>query len=198
MKNKLILIALVLIVSACFSVYGQDEGEAAAPDFTDETTIILETDEGQEPVTGGGSFFSVWDIVKVVLILAAVIAVIYAIFYGLKKAGGGKFQDDGLIRLLGSRSLSQNGAVHLIEVGAKYYLIGSADGSVTHLADIDDKETVDEIVLKHPVSEKAGKSFGDFLNGILGRNEQQGRDLSGKIANNNKIVKDQIERLKKM
>ena len=197
--NKLILVTLVLFVSAFFCVYGQDAAAAAGePDFTDETTILLDTPADAEPQAAGGSFFSIWDIVKVILILVAVILVIYAVFYGLKKVGGGKYQDDGLIRLLGSRSLSQNGAVHLIEVGSKYYLIGSADGSVTHLADVDDKESVDGIMLKSQEPGTAGKTFGDFFNSVFGRGEQKKADLTGKIANNNKIVKDQIERLKKM
>jgi flagellar biosynthetic protein FliO len=197
--KKIILITLVLLVSAFFSVYGQDGAEASAePDFTDETTILLDAPPDEELAAGSGSFFSIWDIVKVILILAAVILVIYAIFYGLKKAGGGKYQDDGLIRLLGSRSLSQNGAVHLIEVGAKYYLIGSADGSVTHLADIDDKESVDGIMLKNKATTSSGKTFGEFFNSMFGRSGPNNADLTGKIANNNKIVKDQIERLKKM
>lgn len=197
--KKTILIALVLLVSAFFSVYGQDTAEAAAePDFTDETTILLDTPAGTEEPAGDGSFFSVWDIVKVILILIAVIMVIYAIFYALKRAGGGKFTDDDLIRLIGSRSLNQNGAVHLIEVGAKYYLIGCADGSVTHIADIDDKESVDAIMLKRPDTAQSGKSFGEFFGSMFSRKEESSGNLTGKIENNNKIVKDQIERLKKM
>ncbi|MBI9105144.1 MAG: flagellar biosynthetic protein FliO [Spirochaetales bacterium] len=207
--KKIILILLILSVSAIFSAYSQDEGEAAAettsvetttvvPDFNDETTIILDNNVVREPAAGSGNFFSAGDIIKVILILVAVILVIYAIFYGLKKAGGGKFHDDEIIRLVGSRSLSQNGAVHLIEVGAKYYLIGSADGSVTHLADVDDKESVDEIMLKRPTVGQGPKSFSDIFSSMFGRNEHKQGDLSGKIANNNKLVKDQIERLKKM
>ena len=160
-------------------------------------SIILDEPQQSEPA-GSGSLFSTWDIVRVVLILAAVICVIYAIFYALKKAGGGKFREDGIIRLIGSRSLGQNCAVHIIEAGAKYYLIGTSDGSVTHLADIDDKESVDEIVLKHPDERSGGKSFSDFFGSMFSRGPGKTPDVGRKLADNNKFMKDQVERLKKM
>ncbi|MDC7228585.1 MAG: flagellar biosynthetic protein FliO [Spirochaetales bacterium] len=200
MKKLITATAIILVAAVTINAQAADENSDRV-DFTDETTIILEdtaVDPAAETTAGEGSFFTTWDFVKVILILVAVIFVIYGIFYALKRSGGLKFQNDELIRLLGSQSLTQNGSVHLIEVGAKYYLVGCGDGSVSHIADIDDKETVDEIILKRPPEEEHKKSFIDFFNLKMGRKENTKANMQDKITNNNKFMHDQAERLKKM
>ena len=198
MKKIITVLAVFLLAAA--AVYAQTD-EAAAQDFSDETKIILEETAdaaaGEAPVEDG-RFFTTWDFIRVILILLAVIAVIYAVFYFLKKAGGGKFQDDELIRLLSSRSLTQNASVHLIEVGSKYYLVGCGDGSVSHIADIDDKETVDDLMIKNPPAAAGGRTFADLFNFKLGGKTPQKQGAEAKIRNNNKFMRDQAERLKKM
>ena len=196
--NKIIILAAVILFAAV-NLSAQEVEVPAAQNF-DETAIILDdaNPAAALPETDGGRFFTTWDFVKVILILVAVILVVYAVFYALKKAGGSKYQSADLIRLLGSQSLTQNGSVHLIEVGAKYYLLGCGDASVTHLADIDDKETVDEIMLKNPPETGRKKSFSDFFNLKIGKNSTGSNDLPEKIRNNNKFMQDQAERLKKM
>ena len=197
---KKMLSAALLIIFITGALSAQDTNEAPENDFTDETTIILDDTAAaeNEGVDQADSFFTTWDFIKVILILVAVIVVIYAIFYGLKKAGGLKYQNDELIKLLGSQSLTQSGSVHLIEVGAKYYLVGCGDASVNLIADVDDKESVDEILLKKPAGvEKAG-SFMELFNQKLGLKNRNSSNLKEKIQNNNKFMHDQAERLKKM
>ena len=199
MKKTILLTVIFFAVS--ISVFGQEAGDVPnAPDFTDETQIILDDTAAPADTVQAGdtSFFTTWDFIKVILILVAVILIVYAVFYALKKAGGNKFQSDELIRLLGSQSLTQNGSVHLIEVGAKYYLVGCGESSVSHIADIDDKETIDEIMLKNPPPVEGHKSFSDFLNLKFGKNSKSSPDLQDKLNNNNKFMHDQAERLKKM
>ena len=198
MKKMLSAALLIILITGALSA--QDANEAPENDFTDETTIILDDTAAaeNEGVDQADSFFTTWDFIKVILILVAVIVVIYAIFYGLKKAGGLKYQNDELIKLLGSQSLTQSGSVHLIEVGAKYYLVGCGDASVNLIADVDDKESVDEILLKKPAGvEKAG-SFMELFNQKLGLKNRNSSNLKEKIQNNNKFMHDQAERLKKM
>ncbi len=195
--KKIFLPMLVFILASGFAVFGQQPQDSE--DFSDETSIIIDdTENAGLEESENGRFFTTWDFVKVILILAAVILIVYAIFYGLKKAGGSKYQSDDLIRLLGSQSLTQSNSIHLIEVGSKYYLVGCGDGSVSHLADIDDKETIDEIILKNPPKPEGKKSFADFLNLKIGRNHQNNADINKKVQNNKKIMHDQAERLKKM
>lgn len=199
MKKILIIAAAVFLLAAAV-VSAQDAEADTAEEIFDEATLLID----QEPAAvqpaddGQNRFFTTWDFIKVILILIAIILVVYGVFFALKKAGGSKYQSDDLIRLLGSQSLTQNGSVHLIEVGSKYYLVGCAEGSVNHIADIDDKETVDEIILKNPPKSENKKTFADFFNFRIGRNEPSEKDLKGKIHNNSKFVQDQAERLKKL
>ena len=197
---KKILTAFLLLIFIAGIVSAQDNDETPAPDPTDETSIILDdtANAENEALEQPDSFFTTWDFIKVILILVAVIVVIYAIFYGLKKAGGSKFQNDELIKLLGSQSLTQNGSVHLIEVGAKYYLVGCGDSSVNLIADVDDKESVDEILLKKPAGVEKTGNFMDLFNQKLGLKNRKSTNLKEKIQNNNKFMHDQAERLKKM
>lgn len=195
MIKKILPAVLLLVVAAGFCVYGQ------AADFTDETEIILTeqpaggaAEDGEAPA----AFFTTWDFIKVLLILAAVILIVYAVFYALKKAGGARFESDDMIRLIGSQSLTQNGSVHLIEVGTRYYLVGCSEGSVSHIADIDDKETIDEIMVKRPHEQEGRRSFSDFFNLKFGRGGDSESNIEKKLRNNNKFMRDQAERLKKM
>ena len=197
---KKLLSAALLIIFITGALSAQENSEATETDFTDETSIILDdtADEVTGEAEGSESFFSTWDFIKVILILVAVIAVIYAIFYGLKKAGGSRFQNDEIIKLLGSQSLTQSGSVHLIEVGTKYYLVGCGESSVNLIADIDDKETIDEIIIKKPAGEEKAGSFMELFNSKLGFKNRNSSNLKDKIQNNNKFMHDQAERLKKM
>ncbi len=199
--NKIILPALVFLLAAGISVFGQQAASGLpAPDFTDETTIILDDTAGtvEDNAETRTQFFTTWDFVKVILILAAVILIVYAIFFALKKAGGAKFQNEDLIRLLSSRSLTQNASVHLIEVGQKYYLVGCGEDTVSHIADIEDKETIDEIILKNPPPAEGKKTFADFFNLKSGHSGSGKSELQSKIRNNSKFMHNQAERLKKM
>lgn len=195
MIKKILPAAVLIVLSAGFCLYGQTEG------FTQESEIIIgdaQTENAEDQGNEAAGFFTTWDFIKVILILLAVILIVYAVFYALKKAGGSKFENNDIIKLLGSRSLTQNGSLHLIEVGAKYYLVGCSEGSVSHIADIDDKDTVDELMLNNPPEKAGARSFMDFFNIKFGRGTPAENDIDKKIKNNNKFIHDQAERLKKM
>ncbi len=91
------------------------------------------------------------------LILAAVVAVIYVLFWLLRRGSRGRIQENDLIRVLGSRGLSGSRALHLVEVGSSIYLVGSADGGVQLIAEITDKESIDSVRLKSAEAAPGGK-----------------------------------------
>ncbi|MDC7125697.1 MAG: flagellar biosynthetic protein FliO [Spirochaetales bacterium] len=200
MKKQFFIILLLFIL--VLPLAAQDSSEASNEKKFDESTILInsttqDADAGSEK-NNEGNFLTVWDFVKVIILLVAVILVVYGFFHFLKKAGGNKFQNNNLIKLVSSQSLTQNGSVHLIELGAKYYLVGCAEGGVSLIADIDDKESIDEIIINNPVSSEERKSFLDFFKTNAGLKNKKEADISEKIKNNNKIMRDSVERLKKM
>jgi flagellar protein FliO/FliZ len=81
------------------------------------------------------------------IILAAIIGLIYLLFWLLRRGAGRKVQENDLIRVLGSRSLASNRALHLVEVGSSIYLVGSSEGGVELVAEITEKESLDSVRL---------------------------------------------------
>ena len=73
-----------------------------------------------EPI--GPSF---WDYLSMVLGLGVVVIIIVVIFYAIKKGVNKKIVENELIKVLGSKIITGNKVLHLIEVGNDVYLIGS-------------------------------------------------------------------------
>ena len=98
--------------------------------------------------TQTGSSVTTWDFLRMLLILALVVGVIYLLFWVLRRGSRKKIQENDLIKVLGSRSLAGNRALHLVEVGTSVYLVGASDGGVELVSEITDKETLDSVRLK--------------------------------------------------
>jgi flagellar biogenesis protein FliO len=117
------------------------------------------------PATPG---VTTWDFLRMLIILAAVVGVIYLIFWLLRRGSGKKIQENDLIKVMGSRGLSGSRALHLVEVGNSVYLVGASDGGVELIAEITDKESLDSLRLKAAEAGPAGKrSFSTILSEIF-------------------------------
>ena len=102
------------------------------------------------------------------IILAAVVGVIYLLFWILRRSTGRKIHGErshprpGLPGPGGERSL------HLVEVGSYVYLVGSSDGGVELISEITDKESLDSVRLKAAEESPAGRrSFQQILSEIF-------------------------------
>ena len=93
-------------------------GSAAAASGTstapiDESKIPL----GQVPSANGtttqppAAAVSVWDFLRMALILVAVIVVIYLIFWVIRRGVGKKIPENDLIHVLGSKSIASNRSI---------------------------------------------------------------------------------------
>jgi flagellar protein FliO/FliZ len=172
----------------------------SAQSAPDESKIPL-----GNPVTGGPAAatnpappatpgVSTWDFVRMILILACVIVVIYVLFWLLRKGTGRKIQENDLIRVLGSRGLSGNRSLHLVEVGSGIYLVGSSDGGVHLIAEITEKESLDAVRLKAAEEAPAGRrTFQQTLSEIF-RPARRPFTIGDSIG----FLKGQRERLKKL
>ncbi len=170
-----------------------------------QTEPVSESDlpisEGGQPAAGTpdtrvntAPAVSTWDFIRMLLILAAVVGFIYVIFYLLKKGSGKKINENELIKVLGSRSLSGNRALHLVEAGGGVFLIGSSDGGVALISEIKDKESLDALRLRAAELSSVGKrSFQDVLSDIF---KPAKRQFS--LGEGIEALKEQRERLKKL
>lgn len=199
MKKKAIsfFILLILVFAAQPQVYSQESDGGGQIPVDEESLEIQSPDRAGD--AGGESLnvFSAWDFVKMVLILGAVIAAIYGIFFLLKRTGNQKFQETRLIRLLSSKALSGNRALHLVEVGNQVFLVGSSDNAVSLVSEILDKETLDGLRLQAASSEVADrKSFSDVLGQIFGK--QGGTQGISHAIDPVGFMKQQRQRVKNM
>jgi flagellar biosynthetic protein FliO len=106
----------------------------AADTFKKDTTPLSPeaTGAGDSTSTDVGS--SGGAIVRMLIGLAIVIAVIYAIYALLKRANGrkgGGVRSDGKMTVLASTSLAPGAAVHLVQVGDELVLVGQGQQGVT-------------------------------------------------------------------
>ncbi len=113
----------------------------------EESLIIADEPEAPASPEASGPLVSTWDFVRMLLILAAVVGVIYLLFYLLKRGFRRQLPQNDLIRVLGSRSLAGNRALHLVAMGRSVYLVGAAESGISLIAEIKDQETLDQIRL---------------------------------------------------
>lgn len=203
-KKYLLLIMLLIISSA--NIYSQQPVEQQEEAVSEEDLVIIDEDSGNTPQAditerelGTFTFF---DFLRMILILLFVILCIYALFYFLKKAGYQKYDENELINIVASKSISPNKVLHIVEVGNQLLVISSTDNSINFLTELTDKETVDTVRLyKGETKKPPENSFYNYLLGNLFRGKTAERN-KGKIGENSdfssEYLKKQRERIEKM
>lgn len=108
--------------------------------------------EAEQPA-GTSDFFI---ILRMVLVLLLAAAAIYGLVYFVKKLANPKKLEDPYLKILSSVSIGPNRSVHVVSLGEKAWLVGSADNSVSLISEIDDKETIDAMLLDNSRNNAAG------------------------------------------
>jgi flagellar protein FliO/FliZ len=164
----------------------------------DETTLSLNDTATQAKAAksaAGSSTLAYF--LRMIVVLALVLAAIYGVYRLMKKAAKPKIADSSAIKVLASTSLGQGKALHVVSLGSKAFLIGSSDSSVNLVSAIDDKEFVDALVLEAqsspPDRPGAGRDFGNILASLLGAGRKQG----AKKQREGEFLAGQRERLRK-
>jgi flagellar protein FliO/FliZ len=147
-------------------VMGEDQfiiGDEVLPNPEDQFVIgeDLPADAENPTPVGGSSFFL---ILRMLLVLVLAAAAIYGLVYFVKKLSNPKKLEDPYLKVLSSAGIGPNRSVHVISLGEKAWLIGSADNSVSLISEIDDKEIIDAMLLdnsRNSVNSNMGK-FIDF------------------------------------
>ena len=135
-----------------------------------------------------------WDFINMILGLLVVVAIIYLIFYLLKKGMGKRIVENELIKVLGSRVLSGSKSLHVIDVGGILYLVGSANDSVTLISEITEKEARDAIMLAAAqVKDTKPPRFMDIITNVFKPNTKKKLEINESID----FMKKQRSRLNK-
>lgn len=168
----------------------------------DETTMTIpDNPQATASTASNGSGFGVWDLVRMVIILALVVAAIYGVFYLIRRGSGQKkIAETELIKLLGSQGLPGNRWLHLVNVQKQVFLIGSSDSAVNLIAEITDQESIDELRFQAQTESTTGRrSFADLIGGFFGgQGGAAGGDKPGPSGNSLDFIRRQRDRLKKL
>ena len=201
MTNRQIFIILLLFITSFIYLNAQDV-ETAETVNIEESFVIADdantadqnsqtdnTDTQNSLVT-----FTVWDFLRMVLVLAFVAACIYGLVFLLKKASTGKFDESELIKIITSKTVSPGKTLHIVEIGNQMMILGISDDSITHIADIKDKETYEQIKLYKGGNEvPSGDSFYSYLSKVISPGKKKKK--AGSINN---LLEKQKKRMEKL
>jgi flagellar protein FliO/FliZ len=181
-KLKISIFALILL-TAGFLVQIQtiSAQEKAVTDEVPLTTGVqaFPFDEDIETPAAGQSFpfdedtgtsaaqtgSSVWPIIRMILVLALCAAAVYGIVFFIKRSSGKTVtKGDPFLKILATVHLGVNRYAHVVSVGSKAWLLGSSDGGVNLIGEVEDKEIIDAMLLEESkkTAEPQGR-FPDFI-----------------------------------
>jgi len=112
------------------------------------------------PVTQTGSSGSVWPIIRMILVLALCAAAVYGIVFFIKRSSKQPVSKDPFLKILATVNLGLNRYAHVVSVGGKAWLLGSSDGGVNLIGEVEDKELIDAMLLEE--SKKSAEPQGRF------------------------------------
>jgi len=203
-RSRLLLFLLLLLLAPVVGSQAQESAENATAKTTvgrplEESLLILDPGEPTEAAdteeVQGGPLVSSWDFLRMVLILAAVVGVIYLLFWLLKRGMRRQLPQNDLIHLLGTRNLTGNRALHLVELGKQVFLVGAAEGNISLISEIKNQETLDTIALEQSqMQTRATQGFSHFFQSFLKSGKQQGSSVGDTID----FMKQQRQRLEKL
>jgi len=163
----------------------------------DETTLTINTTEtvveGEPDVNVSAIGLS--DLIRTILVLLLVIAAIYAVLYLLKKFSTSSIDGSSLIKVVGSKGLMKDSAVHLLEVGNQVFLVGTGNSSVNLISEITDQETIDNIRLNlSSGNQESTGTFSQRISAYIGSGKR--KKTEDKIKETEIFLKNQRDRLK--
>jgi flagellar protein FliO/FliZ len=127
-----------------------------------EQEIIFEgNNTTAAPVTGP----SLWSAIRMILVLALAAAAIYGVVFFIKRSSKPAAANDPFLKILASSHLGSNRYAHIVSVGGKAWLLGSSDGGVNLIGEIDDQDVINAMILEDSkkIAETQTGRFPDFI-----------------------------------
>jgi flagellar protein FliO/FliZ len=155
-----------------------------------EQEIIIEGNTGISSPSAGPS---IWDAVRMILVLALAAAAIYGIVFFIKRSSKPAAASDPFLKILASSHLGSNRYAHIVAVGDKAWLLGSSDGGVNLISEIDDRNVLNEMMLED--SKKAADTISGRLPDFVSMLRRLGIRAEARVSGADDIRKHR-ERLK--
>ena len=134
----------------------------------DETLYSLDgsgATDGTSSAKASSPLSTVWVFLRMILVLAIVLAIIWIIFKLMKRSVDPEKSSDEFLRKVSSITISPGKSVQIITLIDKAYLLGVSDNSVNLITEIDDPELIQAMNLYADKNAKVDKpkSFEDVL-----------------------------------
>jgi len=171
----------------------EEQAAEAASDPLRAAEQALTFGDTSSPGAAFGTGPSIWSVIRMILVLALAAAAIYGAVFFIKKSTKQTALSDPFLKVLASSHLGSNRYVHVVHVGSKAYLVGSSDGGVNLIDEVNDKETVDAMLLDD--SRRAADAPQGNLSNFLSVLKKIGAPLNAKTPGADEIRRRR-ERLK--
>jgi len=171
----------------------------------DENLLTFTDEDDEEPSSLDSEpvqVLGIGDLVRMLLVLAGVLASIYGLFWFIKKTRKlGASNDDSILKIRDQIGLGGTRSLYLIQVGERVFMVGGTDSSVNLLSEIDDTETLQAIQVALGVrGERPAKTFSSLLHDLVGRSGSGPDSQSSESPSTNQgfdFLHNQRERLRK-
>jgi flagellar biosynthetic protein FliO len=211
MMNKFVLWT-VLVLGSAGAAFGQTAAKptatvgpapaaSLAPLPDEKSLTITDTTPATTNTTATPpADITVWDFLKMFLILALVIGMIVGFLWFLRRLSGQGPTSDAPIRVLHTHTLGGNRNLQVVDVGGQVLLLGTGDGGVRLVKDLTGTEAADAFQLEASKGPGRGgkQSFGDLVGTLMGVKPKIRPDIGEPGENSSDFLKKQRERLKNL
>ena len=194
--------ALLCVLFLHFAAYSQENGvvsdisentpvTSAVQNSLDESSISLTSQNDALQQTSSVSTFKLF--ARMILVLAAVVACIYAVLWLFKRSMRTQESDDPFLRLVSSVPLGTGKSAQIITLVDRAYIVGVSESSVNLIAEVSDKELIDAMNLYSDEHKNVRKprSFADILDIFMPGGP---RDKGGVFGSSQNKLADMLER----
>lgn len=146
-----------------------------------ERNFVIADNAGDTNTGAGGMSF--WTVFRMVVVLALVAAAIYGIIFLLRRLSRNTIQENPHLKVLAGVPLGTGRSVHIVSVGTKAWLIGSAETGVSLIAELTDQEIIDTLLLdasQHHTNSKL-LDFASLLRRFTGSKPAQSKPSADNI-----------------
>lgn len=186
MKNIKSLLMILTVLMTVTGLYAKEKKEKNQSQT--ETVISLqEIETGNENANNLDDYFSdtdissttssnirttstVWIFVRMILVLAIVVVLIYGVLYFIKKKTNIVKDEDDFLRRAAYLNIAPGKTVEVITLVDKAYLIGVTEDNISMLGEITDKELIQAMNLNADKKQNTKKpmNFDDVLQLFMG------------------------------
>ena len=202
-KLKLSAVISILCLFCVFTpaLFAQDENEPT-PEIqareritAAERQFTLGDDEAGAAIPPSPA--SALSVLRVLLTLVVVAAAIYGLVFLVKRFARGSISRDPFLKILASSPLGTGRSVHIISVGTQAWLVGAAEGGVTLISEIGDKEVLDALLLEDSRRDtETGSGSAGYFPGFKGLLRRLGVQVDSGAPPGPEDIRKRGERLK--